>query len=118
MYHAHFGYMREAGDNDAHARIVADRLTAQAIEAFSQPATGLVRRMGYSDQRGKVIGESVAEAVSDYLDTDGPRMQSLMAALQAAADGKPEARLMAQAWIAGFARHHADFWADEIAEIE
>lgn len=100
---------------DAFAARVGDQLTADAIDAFARGGAGFVRRMGYSDQPGKVIGEPVAEAVSDYLDTDGPRMLGLMAALQASADGRPEARLMAQAWIAGFARKHADDWADEIA---
>ena len=117
MRHHFLGYDTESscGDNDRHAHAVADELTAEAIEAFAKGAAGIVRRMGYLDQRAKVIGESVAETVSTYLDPDGPRMLSLMAALQAAADGKPEARLMAQAWIAGFARNHADDWADEIA---
>lgn len=118
MRHHFLGYDTESscGDNDRHAHAVANELTSEAIQAFAKGAAGLVRRLGYLDQRYRVIGEPVAEVVSTYLDTDGPRMLSLMAALQASADGKPEARLMAQAWIAGFARNHAENWADEIAD--
>ena len=126
MYHYHLGIdlSDRAEEREAEYErlwpVVKTELTLEAITAFAKPASGLVSRMGYgkySNSPDKIVGESVAEAVSDYLDTDGPRMQALMTALQSAADGKPEARLQAQAWIAAFAAKRAEDWCEEIATV-
>ncbi len=55
------------------------------------------------------------EVLSDYLAGPDERTDALIALLAACAAGKPEGRLQAQAWVAGMARAHADFHADEAA---